>query len=98
MAVGGGLWSFPEFADLTQVEEFCHLQLRAGHQDPECWPVVKHTFSHFHLQITPVCVDTATPQDTVMEPQRWLWYPLDESVAVGLAAPVKELLRRLRKT
>ncbi len=96
--IWGGLWSFPEFTDMAQIEEFCSLRLRAGYQPPECWPVVKHTFSHFHLQITPVCIDTSAQPDVVMETQRWLWYPLDASIAVGLAAPVKELLRRLRQT
>ncbi len=96
--IWGGLWSFPEFTDMAQIEEFCSLRLRAGYQPPECWPVVKHTFSHFHLQITPVCIETSAQPDMVMETQRWLWYPLDASIAVGLAAPVKELLRRLRQS
>lgn len=94
--IWGGLWSFPEFATASQIEEFCQQRLGARNLRLESWPLVKHTFSHFHLQITPVSVITRAEPDTLMEPQRWLWYPLEQTVPVGLAAPVKELLRRLQ--
>ncbi|MDP1930600.1 MAG: A/G-specific adenine glycosylase [Gammaproteobacteria bacterium] len=95
--IWGGLWSFPELADARQIEEFCHQWLGNANVKPENWPVVKHTFSHFHLQITPVHVATGTEPDGAMEPGRWLWYPLDQSIPVGLAAPIKELLLRLQE-
>ena len=31
----------------------------------------------------------------IAETDHWLWYPLDHSVEVGLAAPVKKLLSKL---
>ncbi len=95
--IWGGLWSFPEFADIQQIEDFCQQWLGTRKVKSDSWPVVKHTFSHFHLQITPVRVTTRNEPDSIMEPGRWLWYPLDQSIAVGLAAPIKELLRRLQE-
>ncbi|OGT74705.1 MAG: A/G-specific adenine glycosylase [Gammaproteobacteria bacterium RIFCSPLOWO2_02_FULL_57_10] len=95
--IWGGLWSFPEFADKQQIEEFCQQWLGMQKLQLESWPLVKHTFSHFHLQITPVHIVTQAQTDGVMEAERWLWYPLDQTVPVGLAAPVKELLRRLQE-
>jgi hypothetical protein len=32
------------------------------------------------------------------EPSRWLWYPLDGSVEVGLASPVEKIIRSLKVT
>jgi len=64
---------------------------------------VQHTFSHFHLEITPLLADAAQTPVTVMEAGRWLWYPLGpvsapHTTAVGLAAPVKDLLQRLARS
>jgi A/G-specific adenine glycosylase len=55
---------------------------------------LRHTFSHFHLDISPL-VYRGAAHDVVAESDRWLWYPLDGSVQVGLAAPVKKLLQAL---
>lgn len=98
--IWGGLWSFPEFDDHNATEQFCHIQLRGTRPTLSQWPGVKHTFSHFHLNITPVLAELALEPGAVMEAGRWLWYPLhpssaSDASAVGLAAPVKELLRRL---
>jgi hypothetical protein len=43
-----------------------------------------------------VCL-RAGKQDEIAETDRWLWYPLDHSLEVGLAAPVKKLLSKLAK-
>jgi A/G-specific adenine glycosylase len=98
--IWGGLWSFPEFADMAAAQQFCQEQRLAGRSPLEPWTAVKHTFSHFHLEITPLLADGTEPAATVMEAGRWLWYPLGpvsatQSTAVGLAAPVKALLQRL---
>ena len=98
--IWGGLWSFPEFADVAAAQQFCHAQGLGSSTTLESWPVVQHTFSHFHLEITPLVADAAQMTDTVMEAGRWLWYPLGpvsvtQTTAVGLAAPVRDLLQRL---
>ncbi len=62
---------------------------------------LRHTFSHYHLDITPMRVDVPTDVPAAApggaEKGRWLWYPPDRSVEVGLAAPVKRLLSRLAR-
>ena len=55
---------------------------------------IRHSFSHYHLDITPVRI-LASKLDEIAESDRWLWYPLDHSLEVGLAAPVKKLLNNL---
>jgi A/G-specific adenine glycosylase len=97
----GGLWSLPEFADFDQVQAW--LQQK-GASFKTCWPVVRHTFSHFHLDITPV-VATLTHHQIAEQPAGTCWYTLrpepdskqatSKTVNLGLSAPVKKLLQRL---
>jgi len=101
--IWGGLWSFPEFADVAAAQQFCHAQGLGSSTTLESWPAVQHTFSHFYLEITPLLADAAQTPVTVMEAGRWLWYPLGpvsapHTTAVGLAAPVKDLLQRLARS
>jgi A/G-specific adenine glycosylase len=59
------------------------------------WPVVRHTFSHFHLDITPVFARAGAEQAMVMEAPDRLWYNTTGLEERGLAAPVEKLLQRL---
>jgi A/G-specific adenine glycosylase len=92
--IWGGLWSFPETASPEQVPEITTLTHSSS--EPDDWPLVRHTFSHYHLDITPIHRKIHTASDVVMESERWLWYPLDQPAEVGLAAPVKKLLQQLQ--
>ena len=59
-------------------------------------PEVRHSFTHYRLNIFPLVVETGpTSSTSAADSDRWLWYPLDHSIDVGLAAPVKKLLSRL---
>jgi A/G-specific adenine glycosylase len=62
---------------------------------PETWQPIRHTFSHFHLDITPMLITLEVPRDAVMEKDRWHWYDLANPGQLGLAAPVKKLLDAL---
>ena len=88
----GGLWSLPEFASLEDIDMWLATNARPART--EAWPVMRHTFSHFHLDITPVVAHTDN-SGTLMESAGTLWYSLDHSANVGLAAPVKKLLDQL---
>jgi A/G-specific adenine glycosylase len=63
----------------------------SGH---EIWDTYRHTFSHYHLDITPVLVQVAQTPQRVGE-GRSLWYSVHQPDAIGLAAPVKKLLEKL---
>lgn len=58
-------------------------------------PPLRHTFSHYHLDITPIHSYFKGSAREFAEPRRYIWYPLDGSMEVGLAAPIKKLLARL---
>ena len=88
----GGLWSLPELDDLDAV-----ALLAARHalevEDRCQLPDLTHTFSHFQLAIEPWLIRVKTGAAVVAEAD-WLWYNLATPPRLGLAAPVKTLLKR----
>ena len=52
-----------------------------------------HTFSHFQLTIAPQLIHISRKDSAVAEAD-WLWYNLADPPRLGLAAPVKKLLKR----
>ena len=87
--IWGGLWCPPQTEQLS--ESMSHANLRLGVK--KTLPMLKHTFSHFHLEITPVLCSYSKMQSVADDSS--LWYKLDASQAIGLAAPVKKLLLML---
>ncbi|MCV6590666.1 MAG: A/G-specific adenine glycosylase [Marinobacterium sp.] len=86
----GGLWSLPQVQDLrdTAAETGLHINPDSA----RALAPLRHTFSHFHLDITPVEVELLTGADTLMEQAPTLWYDPANPASIGLAAPVKKLL------
>lgn len=89
----GGLWSFPQVSDLRDTAGETGFQL--DENSIQTLEPLRHTFSHFHLDITPVIARVNPPTDSVMEGKPLLWYNIDKPQNVGLAAPVKKLLGKL---
>lgn len=89
----GGLWSFPQVADLRDTLSETGFEL--DETSIQSMEPMRHTFSHFHLDITPVRARINTPTDSVMEGKALLWYNIEQPDNVGLAAPVKKLLEQL---
>ncbi len=88
----GGLWSLPELADLAALEPLAErhaLSLEARRE----LPGLTHTFSHFQLAIEPWLIRVKPAGHAVAEGD-WLWYNLATPPRLGLAAPVKTLLKR----
>ena len=88
----GGLWSLPELDDLAALDPLAQrhaLQL----QERRELPGLTHTFSHFQLAIEPWLIRVKSEAHAVAEPD-WLWYNLATPPRLGLAAPVKTLLKR----
>lgn len=90
--IWGGLWSLPEVAD--EQELYAWLERFQARLCSEL-PSLRHTFSHFHLNIRPVLVAgelTAQINDSA----GMLWYAAGTATEkVGLPAPVKRLLDQL---
>ena len=88
----GGLWSLPELDDLAALDALLDSRaLQAGAR--QRLSELKHSFSHFQLTIQPWLVQVTPAGNVVAEPD-WLWYNLAHPPRLGLAAPVKKLLKR----
>lgn len=97
--IWGGLWSLPEYdaqSDAHLLAAWCAQRYGYTITDLQSWPVLRHSFSHFHLDITPVRARVAAvPPARTLEPRHTVWYNSRTPDARGLAAPVKRLLTTL---
>lgn len=93
--IWGGLWSFPETAAIDAFDSVLSGQLLLQPGAAKQWSPLRHTFSHYHLDITPVVVPLDHSHISIMENDRWHWYDLRSPAELGLAAPVKKLLDKL---
>lgn len=90
--IWGGLFGFFEFQEVNEMQAFIAqhgLPLKSKPLEP-----FSHVFSHFELTINPHVLILAKMPDMVNDRQL-VWYPLDQSVEVGLAAPTKKLITQL---
>ncbi|MCB1690981.1 MAG: A/G-specific adenine glycosylase [Halioglobus sp.] len=93
--IWGGLWCFPEIDGPDAGRTQC-LDLWGNEPATmEVRPAFRHTFSHYHLDITPVVVELNIVPVAVMEAAGQLWYKLRQPPQIGLAAPVASLLAQL---
>ncbi|SIT70491.1 A/G-specific DNA-adenine glycosylase [Ectothiorhodosinus mongolicus] len=96
--IWGGLWGFPEFDQKEQALDW--LQSESAH-DVELgpiMPVIQHRLTHRLMHIQPIRVRLNNPAFSVMEADQRLWYKGEPQVALGLAAPVTQLLKQLHVT
>lgn len=95
--IWGGLWSFPELTDSDdQVQAWVKAHLNLEVSAVEHWEVLRHTFTHFHLNITPLYVRVKNRTFPVMEADSQVWYNTTRPELLGLAAPVDKLLKRIK--
>ncbi|AKH68507.1 A/G-specific DNA-adenine glycosylase [Spongiibacter sp. IMCC21906] len=95
--IWGGLWCLPELEVDASIEDFLTRQLNSsGRIQP--WAQLRHTFSHFHLDIHPIHIKLNREPGCVMEGESQLWYNGQPQQKIGLAAPVKKLLNAAVQT
>jgi A/G-specific adenine glycosylase len=95
--IWGGLWCFPEIDTPETGRQRCLDLWDVESARVEIQSSFRHTFSHYHLDITPVVIEIHAAPQTVMEASRHLWYNLRQPPQIGLAAPVASLLEKLAK-
>ena len=89
----GGLWSFPETT--WQNIELSLQVLSVKPLSTRALKSFRHTFSHFHLEITPIHIQTQANKVNVKTPNI-NWYKLEDTPAIGLTRPVTRILENLR--
>ncbi|BAU50233.1 DNA glycosylase [Sulfurifustis variabilis] len=93
--VWGGLWGLPE-CSARDVRAWCRRHLGLAIEPERAWPKFRHTFSHFHLDITPIPARLVGSSEVSMEGTETVWYNVRRPDARGFAAPVQRLLAKLR--
>jgi A/G-specific adenine glycosylase len=93
--IWGGLWSFPETAaaDDASLREVLKAEWSVTRRQPEWLPERGHTFSHYHLRMRPALLRNVELNRVSERPQRWC--RLDALPALGLPAPIKQMLGEL---
>ena len=107
----GGLYVFPQFEDFDTLKRFVFSQ---NLQISQQLTAFRHTFSHFHLDITPILVeldlqkiDETLPLKVAENSGNYrpsvsskanYWYDLTSPNEIGLATPVKRILDELSLT
>ncbi len=94
--IWGGLWSFPEIDLQEDASSWCEEKLNASPVDTQQWATVRHSFTHYDLNIEPTAVRVAKLSRTVADSIDHIWYEFESSQQIGLAAPVAHLIERLR--
>ena len=92
--IWGGLWSFPELAVDADIALWCWENFGSEPVSQRQLPPLRHTFSHFHLDIESVWL-TIEPLN-VRDDGNTIWFELTSSPQVGLAKPVTRLLETLK--
>ncbi|MDH4048059.1 MAG: A/G-specific adenine glycosylase [Gammaproteobacteria bacterium] len=96
--IWGGMWSLPEIGDADTVADWCRQNLAAAPAAQNELPLLRHSFSHYDLDIRPVVVRLQGASSKVSEPDAARWIPIDESNGIGLAAPVRRLVNSLQES
>ncbi len=89
--IWGGLWSLPEFDNIESARDWC-LTKNLAITSQQVLPTLRHTFSHYHLDYTPLAIQTNSPTNFVMEANQSLWY--NTGTLLGLATPINQLLQQ----
>lgn len=92
----GGLYGFIE---TEQPAETVTAQAGLTDVQIDALSPFRHTFSHFHLEISPFVVfdgKMQTPQ--VGEATQQRWFALNQPIEVGLAAPTKKIIEQLQRS
>ena len=92
--IWGGLWSLPEIEG--QAAAWCEDRFGGHVMQVESWPVLRHSFSHFELDIQPIAVRVDAPLSKVADNDGAMWHQLGNELRGGIAAPVTRLLEKLK--
>jgi A/G-specific adenine glycosylase len=88
--VWGGLWGLPEFPTRAVARDWClHRFQNPNTRD---WPTVRHSFTHFDLDLNPLVVRVRARDLAVEDEGEKLWYHPGQPAKVGLPAPIKTII------
>lgn len=85
--IWGGLWSLPEVENIEEAQNWCVTQ-NVNIQHQQLLIQQRHTFSHYHLDFTPMCLDVKSTENLH-------FHTRDQWQNRALPAPIQTLLTQL---
>jgi len=95
VGIWGGLWSLPECPIDQNVTIWIENQFGVRVSEFEEKNNLRHTFSHFHLDILPVEVTLKSISSVIKDNDEIYWYKPENKLSKGIATPVARLLQDL---
>ena len=95
--IWGGLWSLPELGERS-LNDWCVDVLGSVATETRPWDVLRHSFSHYDLDIQPILVRIESQAGKVADAEARTWHGLNDAPPGGMAAPVKKLINQLKKS
>jgi len=95
--IWGGLWSFPELQADDEVAEWCADRIDVRPVEVEQWDVIRHSFTHFDLDIEPISVRVVPRSSKVADGEDHVWLDINSPRKLGIAAPVSGLINKLKE-
>ncbi len=92
--IWGSLWSFPQCETLNEIEQWLDKHQYQHHNNKQFYPEFRHSFSHYHLQITPVKIQVEAPHQ-IMDDNHFIWFNRKKPLKLGMPTPIKKLLSQL---
>ena len=91
--IWGGLWCPPTIESISEPANIDGTIVHISKQ----LDVFRHTFSHYHLDITPTLAELDKSSNMIAESDERIWYNANSPQAIGLAAPIKTLLQKIAR-
>ncbi|QOL26844.1 A/G-specific adenine glycosylase [Thalassotalea sp. LPB0316] len=93
--IWGGLWCFHEVADESEISLFL-AKMNLVEQERQTFEAFRHTFSHFHLDITAIVIECEQHSATqINEKSAQQWYDIAQQNSVGLAASTVTIISKI---
>src|SRR5258705_2424034 len=92
--VWGGLWCPPQFPSVEAAQLYAPTRLHSAVVEPQSRAIVRHAFTHFELEITPLLA-RCEAWAGVMDELPTLWYNPAQPERLGLPAPVTALIQSI---
>ena len=91
--IWGGLWSFPELDLAEDPIVYCETRLGFRVNQQKTLPILKHSFTHFRLHISPLLLKMAHPY--AGEPNSdQSWFTKQDISQAAVPTPVQKLLQQ----
>lgn len=94
--IWGGLWSPPERSMGTDVEAFSR-EWDVEVERSAAAPTFRHSFTHFHLDVTPHYLWVRDRPNEIRDVDRYVWYLPGQNQKLGLSAMAVKLLGGIRE-